>query len=69
MVLDSKKIKVVAAIDFGTSRSGYAYAFKDDKRVIGRYEWDKQPFPYIKTLTQSLYNSDRKLETWGYAAT
>ncbi|ALB39589.1 MULTISPECIES: Hsp70 family protein [Nostocales] len=68
MVLDSKKIKVVAAIDFGTSRSGYAYAFKDDKRVIGRYEWDKQPFPYIKTLTQSLYNSDRKLETWGYAA-
>ncbi|MTJ55908.1 Hsp70 family protein [Anabaena sp. UHCC 0253] len=68
MTFDSKKIKVVAAIDFGTSRSGYAYAFKDDKRVIGRYEWDKQPFQYIKTLTQSLYNGDRKLETWGYAA-
>jgi len=68
MTFDSQKIKVVAAIDFGTSRSGYAYAFKDDKRVIGRYEWDKQPFQYIKTLTQSLYNSDRQLEAWGYSA-
>ncbi|MBC6452206.1 MAG: HSP70 family protein [Hormoscilla sp. SP5CHS1] len=36
--------------------------------MIGRYEWDKQPFQYIKTLTQSLYNSDRRLEGWGYAA-
>ena len=68
MTFDSRQIKVVAAIDFGTSRSGYAYAFKDDKRIIGRYEWDKQPFQYIKTLTQSLYTSDRKLEAWGYAA-
>jgi molecular chaperone DnaK (HSP70) len=68
MTFDSKQIKVIAAIDFGTSRSGYAYAFKDDKRVIGRYQWDKQPFDYIKTLTQSLYTSDRNLEAWGYAA-
>jgi molecular chaperone DnaK (HSP70) len=66
--LDRQQIKVIAAIDFGTSRSGYAYAFKDDKRVIGRYQWDKQPFQYIKTLTQSLYNSDGKLEAWGYSA-
>lgn len=65
---NSRQIKVVAALDFGTSRSGYAYAFKDDKRVIGRYEWDKQPFQYIKTLTQSLYNGDSQLEAWGYAA-
>ncbi|MDL5052656.1 Hsp70 family protein [Oscillatoria laete-virens NRMC-F 0139] len=68
MTFDSRQIKVIAAIDFGTSRSGYAYAFKDDKRIIGRYEWDKQPFQYIKTLTQSLYTSDRKMEAWGYAA-
>ncbi|MGB3191407.1 MAG: Hsp70 family protein [Limnoraphis sp.] len=68
MTFDSKQIKVIAAIDFGTSRSGYAYAFKDDKRIIGRYDWEKQPFQYIKTLTQSLYNRDRKLEAWGYAA-
>ena len=68
MTFDNKQIKVVAALDFGTSRSGYAYAFKDDKRVIGRYQWDKQPFQYIKTLTQSLYNGDRQLEAWGYTA-
>ena len=68
MTFDSKKIKVVAAIEFGKSHSGYAYAFKDDKEIITRYEWDNQPFSYIKTLTQSLYNSDRKLEAWGYTA-
>jgi len=64
----NKQIKVIAAIDFGTSRSGYAYAFKDDRKIIGRYQWDKQPFSYIKTLTQSLYNSEGELEAWGYAA-
>ena len=68
MTFDNKKIKVVAAIDFGTSRSGYAYAFKDDKEIITRYEWDNQPFQYVKTLTQSLYKSDRQLEAWGYTA-
>lgn len=68
MTLDNKKIKVVAAIDFGTSRSGYAYAFIDDKRVIGRYQWDKQPYDYIKTLTHILYTDDRKVEAWGYSA-
>ena len=68
MSFDDKQIKVVIAIDFGTSRSGYAYAFKDDKKIIGRFVWDKQPVEYIKTLTQSLYNGDRKLESWGYSA-
>lgn len=68
MTLGNQKIKVVAAIDFGTSRSGYAYAFKDNQRIIGRYQWDKQPFSYIKTLTQSLYDEDRELKAWGYAA-
>ncbi len=69
MGFDDEQIKLVIAIDFGTSRSGYAYAFKRDKsKIVGRTEWDKQPFAYIKTLTQSLYNSDRKLESWGYSA-
>ena len=30
MTFNSKQTIVVAAIDFGTSRSGYAYAFRDD---------------------------------------
>ena len=69
MGFDNKQIKVVVAIDFGTSRSGYAYAFTSDRsNIVGRTEWYKQPFPYIKTLTQSLYNNDRKLEEWGYSA-
>ena len=69
MGFDNKQIKVVVAIDFGTSRSGYAYASTSDRsNIVGRTEWYKQPFPYIKTLTQSLYNNDRKLEEWGYSA-
>ena len=64
----NKQTKVAAAIDFGTSCSGYAYAFRDDQRIVGRYQWDKQPFSYIKTLTQSLYNAEGSLEAWGYGA-
>lgn len=68
MTLDDKSIRVVIGIDFGTSRSGYAYAFTDDKRIVGRTEWPGQPVPYIKTLTQILYSPDRKVQAWGYEA-
>ncbi len=68
MTLDNQSIRVVIGIDFGTSRSGYAYAFTDDKRIVGRTEWPGQPVPYIKTLTQILYSPEQKVEAWGYEA-
>lgn len=60
--------RVVIGIDFGTSRSGYAYAFADDKRIVGRIDWPGQAAPYIKTLTQLLYSPQMKVEAWGYEA-
>lgn len=62
------KFRVVIAIDFGTSRSGYAYAFKDDKKVIGRTKWPDGSVPFPKTLTQILYSPEREVMAWGYTA-
>ena len=68
MSLDLQSIQVVVGIDFGTSRSGYAYAFKDDQKVVGKTDWPGQPMPYIKTLTQILYSPEQQPEAWGYEA-
>ncbi|MEY3199266.1 MAG: hypothetical protein RJA13_1224 [Bacteroidota bacterium] len=68
MAFDDKSIKVVVGIDFGTSRSGYAYAFLDDKKIIPKTQWFGQDIPYVKTLTQILYSPDRKQKWWGYEA-
>ncbi len=62
------QFRVVVGIDFGTSRSGYAYAFTEDKRIVGRTEWPAQPVPYSKTLTHLLYTPDNEVEAWGYEA-
>lgn len=68
MAFDDKSIKVVVGIDFGTSRSGYAYAFLDDGKIIPRLKWFGQTVPYVKTLTQILYSPDRKQKWWAYEA-
>ncbi len=68
MTSDSQSISVVIGIDFGTSRSGYAYAFTDDKTIVGKTDWSGAPAPYPKTLTHLFYSPDRKVEAWGYEA-
>jgi len=68
MTRGDRAFRLVIAIDFGTSRSGYAYAYTDDKRIIGRAEWPGQPVPYPKTLTHLLYAADGKPVAWGYDA-
>ena len=68
MTFDHKLISVVVAIDFGTSRSGYAYAFTANKQIISKTDWIGQPVPYVKTLTHLLYDKDRKVEAWGWEA-
>src|SRR4051794_36529254 len=61
---------VAVAIDFGTSRTGFAYAFLDDpkREVYFRTEWPHQPLPYPKNLSNVLYDPDGRLVTWGFAA-
>lgn len=62
---------VAIAIDFGTTFSGYAYAFSahtSEGDIYKNTDWTKlvgQRNPYVKTPTQLLYNGD-KFETWGY---
>jgi molecular chaperone DnaK (HSP70) len=68
MTHSTKPFRVVVAIDFGTARSGYAYAFTDDNHIVGRTVWPGQASDYPKTLTHLLYASDKKLVAWGYDA-
>lgn len=60
--------RVVIAIDFGTSRSGYAYAFVHDPRIIKRTAWPDQPFQYAKTSTNLLCDASGKVAGWGFSA-
>ncbi|MBR8834292.1 MAG: HSP70 family protein [Stigonema ocellatum SAG 48.90 = DSM 106950] len=68
MTLDNQSISLVIGIDFGTSRSGYAYAFTDDTKIFGKTDWSGTPAPYPKTLTHLLYSPDGKVEAWGFDA-
>ena len=65
-------IKIVISVDFGTSRSGFAYAYtaeKDKKDFIWYFtNWAEQPLPYVKTVSQLLYDSDGNFLAWGYPA-
>jgi Hsp70 protein len=60
--------RVVIAIDFGTARSGYAFAFLHDRRIIKRTAWPDQPFQYAKTSTNLLCNPGGHVESWGFTA-
>ncbi|HAG80071.1 MAG TPA: chaperone protein [Cyanobacteria bacterium UBA12227] len=60
--------EVVVAIDFGTSRSGYAYKFKDWEDSIYCDRWLDNPINYPKTATHLLIDAERKIEAWGYTA-
>lgn len=70
MALNRESIKLVIAVDFGTSRSGYAYAFYNDCHIVGQENWDDIPgsAPYPKTLTRLLYLANGGAEAWGWTA-
>ncbi|KAG0370272.1 hypothetical protein BC939DRAFT_448591 [Gamsiella multidivaricata] len=60
---------LLVAIDFGTTFSGVAYAFKSNGEVLEMTTWPHQANLYGKVPTVSAYNKDNdKLHSWGYAA-
>ncbi|MFJ3733014.1 Hsp70 family protein [[Kitasatospora] papulosa] len=70
-----KKQRVVAAIDFGTHGTGFAWTtiderHKDPKRrqVWFRTRWPNHPTPYPKNLSALLLTRDGELVAWGYEA-
>ncbi|MCG7210754.1 Hsp70 family protein [Streptomyces arenae] len=70
-----KKQRVIAAIDFGTHGTGFAWTtiderHKDAKRrqVWFRTRWPNHPTPYPKNLSALLLSRDGELIAWGYEA-
>ena len=60
--------QVVIAIDFGTSRSGFAYSFIGDKEAHAHEDWPEGVARYPKTNTHLLYNPDGQVAAWGFEA-
>jgi len=65
---DLSLLDVVIAIDFGTSRSGYAWASFRRRNILTSDSYPGRRPPYPKTLTEVLYGPDRTLKAWGYPA-
>lgn len=63
----SSKI-IVAAIDFGTKYSGYAYSFKSDWACVLTNEWKCQEMSSYKVPTALLLNPDKSFNSFGYEA-
>jgi molecular chaperone DnaK (HSP70) len=60
--------KVVVGVSLEAQYAGYAYAFKDDKQIVKRNQWEGQPLPYSKNLLAILYTSSLEVEAWGWEA-
>ncbi|RIB14143.1 hypothetical protein C2G38_2248436 [Gigaspora rosea] len=64
----SKDIRVVCAIDFGTTYSGFAYAHIANSETITNETWPGQIGP-LKTNTVLQYDANfQKVESWGFPA-
>uniref|UniRef100_A0A3Q2CJI2 Heat shock 70 kDa protein 12A n=1 Tax=Cyprinodon variegatus TaxID=28743 RepID=A0A3Q2CJI2_CYPVA len=71
MVQSGPSFVVVVAIDFGTTSSGYAYAFTKEPECIHtmrRWEGGDPGVSNQKTPTTILLTPDRKFHSFGYAA-
>ncbi|KAF9434409.1 hypothetical protein BGZ76_008076 [Entomortierella beljakovae] len=60
---------IVMAIDFGTTFTGCAFAFRKDPEIQEIITWPKQAYQYPKVPTISLYKRDSPdFLDWGYPA-
>lgn len=60
---------IVMAIDFGTTFTGCAFAFRKDPEIQEIITWPKQAYQYPKVPTISLYKNDSPdFLDWGYPA-
>ena len=69
-IIPSDNFKIVAAIDFGTTFSGYAYSFADDtEKIYTNKNWGQtQGFLLHKTPTCLLLKPDGEFEAFGFEA-
>ncbi|XP_056009904.1 heat shock 70 kDa protein 12A-like [Ostrea edulis] len=59
---------LVAAIDFGTTYSGYAYSFKSNWAKVLMNKWEGGQLASYKAPTALLLNPDKTLNSFGYEA-
>jgi len=71
----SPTIRLVAAIDFGTHGTGFAWAFASERdrapkarRILLHEDWAAQPIVYVKNLTALLLDGSGSVLEWGYQA-
>ena len=63
------KRAVSAALDIGTSYTGYAYSFKEDpEKIYMNDKWRAGNFSSFKTPTCLLMNPARQFKAFGYEA-
>lgn len=67
--------KVVAAIDFGTHGSGFAWAVvckpnanAVDRQILSNDQWQDQPLAYPKNRTALLLDPNGAVDSWGHEA-
>ncbi|MCP4654922.1 MAG: chaperone protein [bacterium] len=68
MTQATESARVIVAIDFGTSRSGFAYAFTADRKIVAPSAWTGQAIGYPKTANELVYGPDRRVVAWGHPA-
>ncbi|XP_061183702.1 heat shock 70 kDa protein 12A-like isoform X2 [Saccostrea echinata] len=59
---------LVAAIDFGTTYSGYAYSFKHDWATVQTNTWSGEQQVSYKAPTALLLNPDKSFKAFGFEA-
>lgn len=70
-----KSFRIVAAVDFGTFSTGFAWAVVDEKntdatgrQIYTHTQWPSQPVAYPKTRTCLLLDKDGEVIAWGHEA-
>lgn len=68
-IIKAKKIRrAIAAVDFGTSYSVFAYSWKSNRRQIQIKEWNSDFFYSSKASTSLILNPDQTFLAFGYEA-
>ncbi|XP_071126188.1 heat shock 70 kDa protein 12A-like [Mytilus edulis] len=70
--IEKNDFKLVAAIDFGTTFSGYAFSSKDDYKsnplLVYAMVWPNEVYQSSKTSTTILLDADKKFHSFGFEA-
>src|SRR4051812_11639572 len=66
----TSKPRVLAAVDFGTHGTGFAWTItgSPEPEIFYFDQWPGQPVPYLKNLSALLLDPDSNVVEWGFEA-